>query len=200
MPNYYPAPAAELDTLQVDGVANVDGNFSVATSKFTVAAASGNTAVAGTLGVAGNFAVATDKFTVAAATGNTVIAGTLSVTGIATLKAGFSVPLANAVSPAQITGHQNNYAPGIAGKMVLNIYGDGDYNITGLAGGVDGQFLLVNNVGGLHTFTLKFASGSSSAGNQFVTPGAGDYVIRGYASVWLYYNAGAGNYWQVIGA
>ena len=59
----------------------VDGNFSVATTKFTVAAVSGNTVVAGTLGVTSDFAVATSKFTVAAASGNTVVAGTLGVTG-----------------------------------------------------------------------------------------------------------------------
>jgi len=65
----------------------VTGNVSVATNKFTVAAATGNTAIAGTLEVAGvtslsgNLAINTDKFTVAATTGNTVIAGTLNLTG-----------------------------------------------------------------------------------------------------------------------
>lgn len=59
------------------GAVAVTGDFAVATSKFTVASASGNTVVAGTLGVTGNVAVNTSKFTVAAATGNTVIAGTL---------------------------------------------------------------------------------------------------------------------------
>lgn len=38
-------------------------------------------AVTGTLGVSSDFAVATSKFTVAAATGNTLVAGTLGVTG-----------------------------------------------------------------------------------------------------------------------
>lgn len=73
--------------------ANVTGDLSVATNKFTVAAATGNTAVAGTLGVTGastlsstlgvtgDFAVNTNKFTVTAASGNTLAAGTLSATG-----------------------------------------------------------------------------------------------------------------------
>jgi hypothetical protein len=41
-------------------------------------------AFTGTVGVAGNFAVATNKFTVTAASGNTAVAGTLGVTGAAT--------------------------------------------------------------------------------------------------------------------
>jgi len=41
------------DAVDIDGAVDVGGNFSVATNKFTVAAASGNTTVAGTLGVTG---------------------------------------------------------------------------------------------------------------------------------------------------
>ena len=64
---------------------NSGGDFSVATNKFTVASASGNTAVAGTLGATGDFAVNTNKFTVAASSGNTAVAGTFAVTGATTL-------------------------------------------------------------------------------------------------------------------
>jgi hypothetical protein len=58
--------------------ANVDGNFSVATNKFTVAATSGNTAIAGTLGVTG----ATTLAALSATSGN--FSTTLDVTGAAT--------------------------------------------------------------------------------------------------------------------
>lgn len=92
-------------TLDVTGATGIDGDFDINTDKFTVASASGNTAIAGTLavtgastltgdvtaygamnitgntGVDGNFDVATDKFTVASTTGNTAVAGTLAVTG-----------------------------------------------------------------------------------------------------------------------
>ncbi len=64
---------------------NSGGDFSVATNKFTVASATGNTAVAGTLGATGDFAVNTNKFTVAASSGNTAVAGTFAVTGATTL-------------------------------------------------------------------------------------------------------------------
>ncbi len=56
------------------------GDFSVNTDKFTVASATGNTAVAGTLDVTSDLNVNTDKFTIASATGNTAVAGTLDVT------------------------------------------------------------------------------------------------------------------------
>lgn len=102
------ATAAASDSLNIGGALtgtvgtaktiNSVGNFSVATNKLTVAATTGNTAIAGTLGVTGalsgtsgafsttlgctgNFAVNTNKFSVAATTGNTLVAGTLGITG-----------------------------------------------------------------------------------------------------------------------
>ena len=80
---------------------NSGGDFSVATNKFTVASATGNTAVAGTLGVTSDFAVNTNKFIVTAASGNTAVAGTLGVTGATTLSAALTyggVTLSNAVT------------------------------------------------------------------------------------------------------
>jgi hypothetical protein len=83
----------------LSSTANVVGDFSVNTNKFTVAASSGNTAVAGTfsvtgtsshtgnstfggtVGITGDLSVNTNKFTVTAASGNTSIAGTLGVAG-----------------------------------------------------------------------------------------------------------------------
>ncbi len=56
-------------TLNVEGVANLDGGIAVDTNKFTVAASTGNTTVAGALGV----------------TGNTTVGGTLGVTGNTTV-------------------------------------------------------------------------------------------------------------------
>lgn len=92
-------------TLDVTGATGIDGDFDINTNKFTVASASGNTAIAGTLavtdastftgavtasgnmdvtgnvGIDGDFDINTNKFTVASTTGNTTIAGTLGVTG-----------------------------------------------------------------------------------------------------------------------
>jgi hypothetical protein len=115
---------SELDitgTLDVSGAADIGGDFSVATNKFTVAATTGNTAIAGTLGVTGNTTLTgtltasntaqfnqsvtvsgatalnggltmdTDKFVVADSTGNTTIAGTLDVDGAVNLNSSLTV-------------------------------------------------------------------------------------------------------------
>ncbi len=90
--------------VNVTGKLNATGDFSVATNKLTVAAASGNTVVAGTLGVTGDFAVATSKFTVASASGNTVIAGTLEVTNAATFTASIDIGTFANFSPGSAPG------------------------------------------------------------------------------------------------
>ena len=55
-------------------------------------------AVTGTLSASGNFAINTDKFTVAASSGNTAVAGTLAVTGAATLSSTLAVTGASTFS------------------------------------------------------------------------------------------------------
>ncbi len=85
------------------GNTHVLGDFDIATNKFNVTAASGNTAVGGTLAVtgatdsAGDFSVATNKFNVASASGNTTVAGTFIPTGATTLTGGLAMtaPLVN---------------------------------------------------------------------------------------------------------
>jgi hypothetical protein len=61
------------------GAVDVAGNFSVATNKLTVVAASGNTLVAGTLSATGNLAINTNKFNVTASERQYAMAGTVSV-------------------------------------------------------------------------------------------------------------------------
>jgi hypothetical protein len=77
-------------TLGVTGATGVDGNFDVATNKFTVQAATGNTAVAGTLDATGLASLdggidVDGAFTVADTSGNISTSGTLGVTGTSTL-------------------------------------------------------------------------------------------------------------------
>lgn len=67
----------------------------------------GNSTITGTLGVSSDFAVNTNKFTVAASTGNTAVAGTLGVTGAITGSstiAGTDITASGALSGATAAG------------------------------------------------------------------------------------------------
>ena len=141
-------------TLDVTGATGIDGDFDINTNKFTVASATGNTAIAGTLavtgastltgdvtasgamaitgntGVDGNFDVNTDKFTVASTTGNTAIAGTLAVTGASTLTGAVS-------APAGVTGDlTGNADTATTWETARSITLTGD--VTGTVSGVNG--------------------------------------------------------------
>lgn len=101
-------------TGQFLGAVNVAGDFSVATSKFTVASASGNTVVAGTLGVTGATA-----FSKEARLQNTTVGG---LTAAATAGAGALSFVTDAVATA-ITGLGLAVVGGGGNKVV--VYSDG---------------------------------------------------------------------------
>ena len=118
------------------------GNFAVATSKFTVAAGTGNTVVAGTLGVTGDVAVGTNKLTVAAASGNTAVAGTIDVAGITTLGSGmvYSTTLVAGATYSVLVGDAFIYS---------------SYSVTGTcaidlptAQLLDGRTIVIKDIGG----------------------------------------------------
>ena len=129
--------------LNVSGAAGVDGNFDVATNKFTVDSQSGNTNVAGVLavtgningssalnitgnaGIDGNFDVNTNKFTVSSTTGNTVVAGTLSAAGNTTVGGTFGV-----TGASTLTGAVSAPA-GLTGNVIGNLTGNVTGNLTG---------------------------------------------------------------------
>jgi hypothetical protein len=119
--------------LDVTGAAGVDGNFDVATNKFTVQAATGNTAVAGTLGV----------------TGNTTLS-TVDVTGLASLDGGIDVD--GAFTVANTSGDISTSGTlGVTGTSTLGVI-----NASGLAsldGGidVDGAFTVADTTGNIST-------------------------------------------------
>lgn len=132
------------------GDVTVSGNYVVGASKFTVAAATGNTVVAGTLGVTGlstlssatvtgtlgvggDFSVNTNKFTVTASNGNTVVAGTLGVTGT-------------------ITGT-------LSGNVTGNLTGNVTGNVTGSSGSCTGNAATSSSCSG------NAATSSSCSGN-----------------------------------
>lgn len=80
-----PASLAVTNAMTVGTTLGVAGDFAVATNKFQVTAASGNTTVAGTLDVTSDFRVNTTYFTATAASGNVVAKGTANLQGAVTV-------------------------------------------------------------------------------------------------------------------
>ncbi len=149
----------------VNGLSTINsvGNFSVATSKFTVAAASGDTAIAGNLTVATNLTVTgTSTLTgTVAAGGNLTVATNLTVTGTSTLTgtvaAGGNLTVATNLT---VTGAQTN-----AGSMTLGDAAADTITINGtLAGTLYGAPVVgFTNATPLTTDKFLFqASGDSS--------------------------------------
>lgn len=104
--------------LQVSTVAsNINGDFSVATSKFTVASASGNTAVAGTLAVTGATSLSS-----LITSGNATIGGTLGITGGLTIPGTLSVTGASTLTGAVGMGSTLNVT-GLATLASLGVTG-----------------------------------------------------------------------------
>jgi hypothetical protein len=106
--------------------------------------------------------------------------------------------LSSILTPAQITANQNDYAPtDFATSVFLRISSDAARDITGLAGGAQGRIVALSNQGSF-TITLKHNSGSSTAGNRFLCPGAGDFALTTQKTCLLYYDSVAAG-WSVIG-
>ena len=112
---------------------------------------------------------------------------TSAQTVTALLDAQQDVQVSGDISPAQITGDQNNYNPAnLATSSVLRLSSDATRNITGLAGGADGRLLIILNIGSF-AITLVTESASSTAGNRFaiganITVGAGEGIVLLYDS------------------
>ena len=180
--------------LNVTGATGVDGNFDVATNKFTVDSQSGNTNVAGVLavtgnintssalnvtgnaGIDGNFDVNTNKFTVSSTTGNTVVAGTLSAAGNTTV--GGTLGVTGATTLSNTLGVTGNTTVGgtlaVTGASTLTGAVSAPAGITGnVTGNVTGN--LTGNVTGNVSST-----GANSMASLTTT---GDVVVGGNLTV-----------------
>ena len=153
---------------------NSGGDFSVATNKFTVASASGNTSVAGTLGVTG---AATLSSTLAV-TGTTTLTGALVANGNATLgdASGDTVTIKGTptleVNPTLSGGTAN-------GVLYLN---GSKVATSGSALTFDGTTFVV---GGTSSPNYKLASYVAS-GNNGITIGNGSNTGSDYAGLDFY--------------
>lgn len=100
------------------------------------------------------------------------------------------------ITPSQITSNQNDYSPtDNATAAVLRLSTDASRNITGLANGVGGRLVLVDNVGSF-PIVLKDDDAASTAANRFALDA--DYTIAATTSVLLRYDATASR-WRLTG-
>lgn len=101
-----------------------------------------------------------------------------------------------ALTPTALAADQNDYNPtGLSDAGVLRLAGTAARNITGLATGSDGGFLVVENVG---SFALTFVDSSSSslAANRLSLGGQNRVLLPGKC-LWLIYD-GATSAWRDI--
>lgn len=185
--------------LQVSTVAsNINGDFSVATSKFTVASASGNTAVAGTLAVTGATSLSSLTTSGNATIGGTLgitggltIPGTLSVTGISTLTGAVGMG-----STLNVTGLSTLASLGVTGAATvgttLGVTGLSTLSSLAVTGASTLDSLAVTNaatigttlgVTGLSTLASLSVTGAATVGSTLGVTGAttlsGDLAANG---------------------
>jgi len=154
------------------------GDVRVNTDKFTVAGASGNTAIAG------DVAVATDKFTVAAASGNTAVAGTLGVTGALTGAA--AIKSSHATSGV-------GYATGAGGAVTQDTSRTTTVEVNKAAGAITlvsaagsatpFSFTVTNSaVAATDVVLLSQKSGTDKYNLEVTAVGAGSFQITAYTT------------------
>jgi hypothetical protein len=157
--------------LTLTGTLDASGNFAINTSKFTVAASSGNTVVAGTLGVTGDVAVNSNKFTVTASSGNTAVAGTLSVTGQLTADASGGIVAKNAARAFATFG--------VSGTTV-NFTKANNFNIESITRTGTGTFTVAFTTALPSTNYVVIASGEQQTGNISSTGFASSKTTSGF--------------------
>ena len=163
--------------LQISNAAvNTTGDFSVATNKLTVAAASGNTLIAGTLGVTGATSLSS-----LATSGAATIGGALNVTGATTLTGNLSVPGNLAVTgTSTLTGNTAVTGTlGVAGVSTLASVGVTGAATVGTTLGVTGNATLAANltVNGNTTLGAAPADLVSILSNEITVPNIGTVAI-----------------------
>lgn len=102
------------------------------------------------------------------------------------------------LTPAQITADQNNYAPtGFGSARVLRLATDASRTLTGYSNATNGNRVTFTNIGA-QDLVLAHESGSSTAGNRFLCPGAGNVTLNTMDSVGLWYDT-LSSRWRVRG-
>jgi hypothetical protein len=82
------------------------------------------------------------------------------------------------ISPTALAANADDWSPsGLAGASYIRATASTPVDITGIAGGAAGRFLVIHVATGSSAITLKHASGSSTATNRFICPGGTDVVL-----------------------
>jgi len=114
------------------------------------------------------------------------LSGTYPNPAVAQASAAFA--LTGDISPASIAANTDDYNPtGLSTAAVLRLTSSADYNLTGIAGGADGRFLAIHNIGS-NKLTLKHDTASSAA-NRFYLPNSQDHVLAPHQGVILQYDS-----------
>lgn len=108
-----------------------------------------------------------------------------------TVPAGLCSPV-NA--PAQITGDQNNYSPGVGLTQEWN--SDASRNVTGMLAGQDGEIRWIYN-SGAQDIVLQNENASSTAANRWLTNTGADITLAAAGLAMAIYRAGSVNRWRV---
>jgi hypothetical protein len=99
------------------------------------------------------------------------------------------------LSPSQITGNQNNYAPGVPSGF-WRLSSDASRNITGLAGGVAGLWIVVQNIGA-NPIVLTDQDAASSASNRFACDQQIQVTLNQLQSAFCWYD-GTSSRWRAV--
>jgi hypothetical protein len=100
------------------------------------------------------------------------------------------------ISPAQITGNQDDYNPtGLSTASVLRLDTDASRNLTGIAGGADGRILVVHNIGSFPLVLVHDAT--STAANRFYLPGSANLQVNPNETAILRYDATSSR-WRLL--
>jgi hypothetical protein len=103
------------------------------------------------------------------------------------------------ITPAQITGDQNDYNPTNAANATFwRISSDAARTITGIVAGKSGQRIILSNIGSF-TITLSNQSTSSGEANRIITGTGSDLSLTADAQRELWYDDTTDR-WRVIGA
>ncbi|MFO1100241.1 MAG: DUF2793 domain-containing protein [Xanthobacteraceae bacterium] len=113
-------------------------------------------------------------------------------------KVGSGFFLAGNISPPQITADQNDYDPtGLSTASVLRLASNAARKITGLAGGLDGRLIVLENVGANAITIAKDDGATSTAANRFAF--SFDVVLAPNQAALIQYDGTAAR-WRLLAA